>query len=184
MGCEPGIFSGRPCDWPGCAVSTNPSVSFAHLSSRTVEREEGSCGQGDRYGCASRLLRGRDRGGRGGPLGWPDRDEARPTQGADDRAERASAEGSELQPVPRTGDPFLSAGSGRSPPTTIGLARAEQTGVPRSSRLPLTRGFRPHGRGLKNRCVANPYTRVEPLTSAFGADQARLQGSSLAPGRR
>ena len=40
MGCEPGIFSGRPCDWPGCAVSTNPSVSFAHLSSRAVEREE------------------------------------------------------------------------------------------------------------------------------------------------
>jgi transposase len=44
MGCEPGIFSGRPCDWPGCAVSTNPSVSFAHLSSRTVnvvKEEEG-----------------------------------------------------------------------------------------------------------------------------------------------
>jgi transposase len=40
MGCEPGIFSGRPCDWPGCAVSTNPSVSFAHLCSRVVECEE------------------------------------------------------------------------------------------------------------------------------------------------
>jgi transposase len=40
MGCEPGIFSGRPCDWPGCAASTNPSVSFAHLSSRIVECEE------------------------------------------------------------------------------------------------------------------------------------------------
>ena len=77
MGCEPGIFSGRPCDWPGCAVSTNPSVSFAHLSSRIVEREEGGCGQGDWDGCASRLLRGRDRGGRDGPLGWQDRDERR-----------------------------------------------------------------------------------------------------------
>src|SRR5829696_3587992 len=43
MGCEPGIFSGRPCDWPGCAVSTNPSVSFAQLSSRIVNvvKEEG-----------------------------------------------------------------------------------------------------------------------------------------------
>ena len=40
MGCEPGIFSGRPCDWPGCAASTNPSVSFAHLSSRIVDDEE------------------------------------------------------------------------------------------------------------------------------------------------
>ena len=39
MGCEPGVFSGRPCDWPGCAVSTNPSVSFAHLSSRGVDEE-------------------------------------------------------------------------------------------------------------------------------------------------
>ena len=33
-------FSGRPCDWPGCAASANPSVSFAHLSSRVVECEE------------------------------------------------------------------------------------------------------------------------------------------------
>jgi transposase len=31
MGREPVLFRGRPCDWPGCAESTNPSVSFAHL---------------------------------------------------------------------------------------------------------------------------------------------------------
>jgi transposase len=30
MGFEPGLFSGRPCDLPGCAASANPSVSFAH----------------------------------------------------------------------------------------------------------------------------------------------------------
>ena len=30
MGFEPGVFSGRPCDLPGCAESANPSVSFAH----------------------------------------------------------------------------------------------------------------------------------------------------------
>ena len=40
MGCEPVLFRGRPCDWPGCAVSTNPSVSFAHLVSRVVDQEE------------------------------------------------------------------------------------------------------------------------------------------------
>ena len=40
MGCEPVLFRGRPCDWPGCAESTNPSVSFAHLVSCVVEWEE------------------------------------------------------------------------------------------------------------------------------------------------
>src|SRR5215216_3866863 len=30
MGFEPGLFSGRPCDLPGCAVSADPSMSFAH----------------------------------------------------------------------------------------------------------------------------------------------------------
>jgi len=40
MGCEPVLFRGRPCDWPGCAESTNPSVSFAHLVSRVVDWEE------------------------------------------------------------------------------------------------------------------------------------------------
>src|SRR4051812_39792368 len=25
-------FGGRPCDWPGCAASADPSVSFAHGS--------------------------------------------------------------------------------------------------------------------------------------------------------
>jgi hypothetical protein len=33
MGCEPVLVRGRPCDWPGCAASTNPSLSFAHLVS-------------------------------------------------------------------------------------------------------------------------------------------------------
>src|SRR5829696_2291847 len=40
MGCEPVLFRGRPCDWPGCAASTNPSLSFAQLVSRVVDREE------------------------------------------------------------------------------------------------------------------------------------------------
>jgi hypothetical protein len=34
MGREPVLFRGRRCDWPGCAASTNPSVSFAHPLSR------------------------------------------------------------------------------------------------------------------------------------------------------
>jgi transposase len=34
MGFEPGLFSGRPCDLPGCAASANPSVSFAHRFSK------------------------------------------------------------------------------------------------------------------------------------------------------
>jgi transposase len=37
MGREPGLFRGRPCDWPGCAESTNPSVSFAHPLSRVSD---------------------------------------------------------------------------------------------------------------------------------------------------
>src|SRR5215218_10008104 len=37
MGREPVLFRGRPCDWPGCAESTNPSVSFAHLVSRVSD---------------------------------------------------------------------------------------------------------------------------------------------------
>jgi transposase len=28
MGCEPDLLCGRPCDLPGCAASTNPSLSF------------------------------------------------------------------------------------------------------------------------------------------------------------
>ena len=28
MGCEPDLLCGRPCDLPGCAESTNPSLSF------------------------------------------------------------------------------------------------------------------------------------------------------------
>ena len=37
MGREPVLVRGRPCDWPGCAESTNPSVSFAHLVSRVSD---------------------------------------------------------------------------------------------------------------------------------------------------
>src|SRR5215203_601758 len=37
MGREPVLFRGRRCDWPGCAESTNPSVSFAHLVSRVSD---------------------------------------------------------------------------------------------------------------------------------------------------
>lgn len=40
MGCEPVLVRGRPCDWPGCAESTNPSVSFAQLLSCVVDRDE------------------------------------------------------------------------------------------------------------------------------------------------
>ena len=29
MGFEPELVGGRPCDLPGCAVSTNPAVLFA-----------------------------------------------------------------------------------------------------------------------------------------------------------
>src|SRR5918994_318586 len=40
MGREPVLVRGRPCDWPGCAASTNPSVSFTHLLSRVIDRKE------------------------------------------------------------------------------------------------------------------------------------------------
>src|SRR4051812_44149502 len=41
MGCEPGVVRGRPCDSPGCAVSTYPSVSLARrLPNRMSTREE------------------------------------------------------------------------------------------------------------------------------------------------
>ena len=42
MGFEPGLFSGRPCDVPGCAASANPSMSFFHRFSKfTFNDEEG-----------------------------------------------------------------------------------------------------------------------------------------------
>jgi transposase len=43
MGFEPEVFSGRPCDLPGCAASANPSLSFAHpfsSSDRSIKEEE------------------------------------------------------------------------------------------------------------------------------------------------
>ena len=40
MGFEPGLFSGRPCDLPGCAASANPSLSFAHRFSDLTDNDE------------------------------------------------------------------------------------------------------------------------------------------------
>ena len=39
MGFEPVLLSGRPCDLPGCALSANPSVSFARSSPVSFTRE-------------------------------------------------------------------------------------------------------------------------------------------------
>jgi transposase len=40
MGLEPELFSGRPCDLPGCAASADPSVSFAHRFSNFTDNDE------------------------------------------------------------------------------------------------------------------------------------------------
>ena len=43
VGCEPGVVRGRPCDLPGCAASTYPSLSLRPPASRVVvEVREGS----------------------------------------------------------------------------------------------------------------------------------------------
>jgi hypothetical protein len=53
------LFGRRPCDRPGCAVSTNPSVSFAHRF--PSDRRRGRrAGEEHWVGCPPRLLRGRD----------------------------------------------------------------------------------------------------------------------------
>jgi hypothetical protein len=39
VGCEPGVVRGRPCDLPGCAVSTYPSLSLRPPASRVVVEE-------------------------------------------------------------------------------------------------------------------------------------------------
>ena len=39
MGFEPELVSGRPCDLPGCALSTNPSVSFARSAPVSFTRD-------------------------------------------------------------------------------------------------------------------------------------------------
>ncbi len=41
MGCEPDVVPGRPCDPPGCAASTNPSLSLRPPSSRSSRIEGG-----------------------------------------------------------------------------------------------------------------------------------------------
>src|SRR2546428_14196671 len=45
MGCEPALVVGRPCDFPGCAVSANPKVSFcpAVPARGREERAMGRC---------------------------------------------------------------------------------------------------------------------------------------------
>src|SRR4051794_22680579 len=50
MGVRARQFGGRPCDWPGCAASADPSVSFAHGFCRVVGVGEGSAGEGDPSG--------------------------------------------------------------------------------------------------------------------------------------
>jgi hypothetical protein len=40
MGFEPELFSGRPCDLPGCAASADPSMSFAHRFSNVTDDSE------------------------------------------------------------------------------------------------------------------------------------------------
>jgi hypothetical protein len=37
MGLEPGLFGGRPRDLPGCAASADPSMSFAHRFSWSID---------------------------------------------------------------------------------------------------------------------------------------------------
>src|SRR5271165_2314840 len=40
MGCEPDLLCGRPCDLPGCAASTNPSLSFCPPLLPLIDIEE------------------------------------------------------------------------------------------------------------------------------------------------
>src|SRR4051794_29269343 len=41
MGVRAREFGGRPCDWPGCAASADPSVSFAHGSPVSFDSRKG-----------------------------------------------------------------------------------------------------------------------------------------------
>ena len=38
MGFEPGLFSGRLCDLPGCAASADPSMSSCPVGETTITR--------------------------------------------------------------------------------------------------------------------------------------------------
>src|SRR5512132_856783 len=40
MGREPDVVHGRPCDLPGCAASTNPSMSLSPPSPETNKRRD------------------------------------------------------------------------------------------------------------------------------------------------
>src|SRR3954447_7670972 len=42
MGVRARQFGGRPCDWPGCAASADPSVSFAHGSPVSLTSAKGA----------------------------------------------------------------------------------------------------------------------------------------------
>src|SRR4051812_7135501 len=42
MGVRARQFGGRPCDWPGCAASADPSVSFAHGSPVSLNSTKGA----------------------------------------------------------------------------------------------------------------------------------------------
>src|SRR3954452_24581281 len=44
MGVRARQFGGRPCDWPGCAASADPSVSFAHGSPVSLTSAKGARG--------------------------------------------------------------------------------------------------------------------------------------------
>ena len=65
---SPGFSVAAPCDLPRCAASADPSMSFAHRFSRRSVRQ-GGVGESCRVGCASRLLRGRDRRRGAGQVG-------------------------------------------------------------------------------------------------------------------
>ena len=57
MGFEPELVSGRLCDLPGCALSTNPSVSFARSSPVSFTRDVLEViGESDWVGYSSQLL--------------------------------------------------------------------------------------------------------------------------------
>ena len=61
------FLSGRPCDSPGCAESTNPSLSFCPPPLRQPNERRQRCDRS--RSTSTRLLRGRDRRGRRDPLG-------------------------------------------------------------------------------------------------------------------
>jgi hypothetical protein len=76
MSCELDVVRGRPCDLPGMCRE-HESVVVVCPAAFPSGRMEGEESARIRVGCASRLLRGRDRRGRCRQVGWPDRDSGR-----------------------------------------------------------------------------------------------------------